>query len=150
MLVSECCEVQTIVEKSWRDGERMVCSFCYQPCEEKRIMDLKGLIAIAEKAAPVLAGYLGGPMGNLVVSLIATAYGVENKFDYQAMADQIAKNPYKLKELEISHREHVGDGLVSLLEKVEGRASNALLWVVGMGLLVLFAGYVFFEMFPHD
>lgn len=33
MLVSNCCKVATKTEKSWRHGEVVVCSFCYQPCE---------------------------------------------------------------------------------------------------------------------
>ena len=110
-------------------------------------MDMKGLAVVMEKAAPVLASYLTGPVGGMVVSLLCSSYGVENKFDLQSLASEILNNPYKLKELEISHREHVVDGLMGLLEKIENRASSAFLWVSGMivlfGLLVFVVGDFF-------
>lgn len=108
-------------------------------------MELKDLVKMVERWAPMLASHLMGPYSGLILSILSSAYGTTNKFDLQELADQISNNPYRLKELEIQHREKVGDQLVGLLTIVEQRGSNALLWLMGLILGAVFLGYVFYE-----
>jgi hypothetical protein len=111
-----------------------------------KTMEMKELVKLVEKWAPMLASNLIGPYSGLVMSILSAAYGTDSKFDLQALADKISSNPYKLKELEIQHREKVGDQLVQLLEIVEGRASNALIWLMAVIFGIAFVAYVIFEM----
>jgi hypothetical protein len=109
-------------------------------------METKELAAVVAKWAPTLGSYIGGPLGSLALTAITSAYGLSDKFDLKTMADEILKNPYRLKELEIQHREKVGDQLVGLIEQIEGRASNGLLWAFGILFGIGFIIYVVMEL----
>lgn len=112
-------------------------------------MEMKELIAVVERWAPMLANNLIGPYSGLILTILSSTYGTENKFDLKGLTDKILSNPYKLKELEIQHREKELDQLVGLLEIVEGRASNALLWLLVIVFASVFVIYVIYQVVFH-
>ena len=105
---------------------------------------LEDVIIVAEKVAPILAGYLGGPMASAVVNILMTKYGIQDKTDYSSLVQNITNDPMKLQELEFHEREQVGASLVGLLTIVENRASNGLLWLLGIVFGIAFLGYLGF------
>lgn len=68
------------------------------------IDDLSGVVG---KVAPLLGGVLGGPLGSVAVSLVASLFHANNS-DLQDILDKIKNDPdaeLKLKTLELQHQE---------------------------------------------
>lgn len=62
----------------------------------------KDLIPVVVKAAPILAGIIGGPVSSAAVFLIAAMFGGDSK-DIPALVDKINADPesqHKLKQIE--------------------------------------------------
>jgi hypothetical protein len=67
------------------------------------VIDFKDLIPAVAKAAPVLAGIIGGPVGSAAVSLIANVFG-GNALDIPGLIQKISLDPgaqLKLKQIEL-------------------------------------------------
>jgi hypothetical protein len=110
-------------------------------------MELTELIPIVEKYAPVLASALGGPFAGTVLSILVALYKGSSKSDLLGLATNISADPFRLKEIEFQHQEQIGEQLVSLLEIVENRASNRVLWVSTIVFGMAFITYLVLELF---
>jgi len=77
-------------------------------------MDWSKVIGVVKKAAPILGTVIGGPAGGAVgglasgaISLIASAFGVENADDPEAIYQAISADPdavVKLKQIELDNK----------------------------------------------
>jgi hypothetical protein len=68
-------------------------------------MDFKAISSIVSKAAPLLGGALGSPIGSLVIALIAQAFGADTKSpqDILSKLQSDANTEVKLKQIEADH-----------------------------------------------
>lgn len=77
-------------------------------------MDWSKVVGLVKKAAPILGTCIGGPAGTAVgglaggaISLIASAFGVENADDPEAIYNAISADPdavIKLKQIELNNK----------------------------------------------
>lgn len=70
--------------------------------------------------APILASLLGSPLAHISIELLASHFDIGNKYDLDGIAKEINKDPAKLAELELKHKEALISLMVDLLEKEEG------------------------------
>lgn len=70
-------------------------------------MDFRLLLPIVEKAAPLIGAALGGPVGSIGASLLASVFGA-NPQDPQDLLEKIQADPdaeFKMKQLELQHQD---------------------------------------------